>query len=273
MTMTNEELNTALYKKMFAEQEKFRDWLLSQPPEEILYHAYEFTVRADILLSLEYRDLTDAQAKVLLTSPDTMGDLFTAYEHRETDYMDTVWDAIEGRADEMLEAQQEMLQLPVYPHNASYAKEHGEMDDYNASLRANLACRDAIEQAIADNYKNYCLGERAAQQVVEQFGYDRPLYVLANTVREKDWDGRISRENKAWAKTVPIPANPSPWGGDYNRNFLVDRPNPGLLDIFLTQIRKEQAQQEKKPSVREKLTVQPTKNAPKISAKSKGQER
>ena len=29
--MTNEELNTALYKKMFAEQDKFRDWLKSQP--------------------------------------------------------------------------------------------------------------------------------------------------------------------------------------------------------------------------------------------------
>ena len=30
--MTNEELNTALYEKMFAEQETYRAWLLSQPP-------------------------------------------------------------------------------------------------------------------------------------------------------------------------------------------------------------------------------------------------
>ena len=34
--MTNEEHNTALYQKMFAEQETFRDWLKDQPPEEIL---------------------------------------------------------------------------------------------------------------------------------------------------------------------------------------------------------------------------------------------
>ena len=39
--MTNEELNTALYEKMFAEQEAYRAWLLSQPPAEILNHAYE----------------------------------------------------------------------------------------------------------------------------------------------------------------------------------------------------------------------------------------
>ena len=59
--MTNEELNTALYQKMFAEQETYRKWLLEQPPEEILKHTYEYTVREDILLSLEYHDLTDAQ--------------------------------------------------------------------------------------------------------------------------------------------------------------------------------------------------------------------
>ena len=41
--MTNEELNTALYKKVFAEQEKYREWLLSQPPNEILNHCYEYT--------------------------------------------------------------------------------------------------------------------------------------------------------------------------------------------------------------------------------------
>ena len=61
--MTNEELNTRLYEKMFAEQEQFRDWLLSQPAAEILNHAYEYTVREDILMSLEYHDLEDSQAR------------------------------------------------------------------------------------------------------------------------------------------------------------------------------------------------------------------
>lgn len=60
--MTNEELNTKVYEKAFAEQEKFKEWLLSQPPEEILHHAYEYALREDILLSLEYNDLTDSQA-------------------------------------------------------------------------------------------------------------------------------------------------------------------------------------------------------------------
>ena len=36
--MNTNDLNTALYEKMAAEQEKYRDWLKSQPPEEILHH-------------------------------------------------------------------------------------------------------------------------------------------------------------------------------------------------------------------------------------------
>ena len=46
--MTQEEMLTALYEKMAAEQDKYRDWLKSQPAAEVLNHAYEYTVREDI---------------------------------------------------------------------------------------------------------------------------------------------------------------------------------------------------------------------------------
>ena len=36
--MNTNDLNTALYEKMAAEQDKYRDWLKSQTPEEILNH-------------------------------------------------------------------------------------------------------------------------------------------------------------------------------------------------------------------------------------------
>ena len=52
----NTDKNTALYEKMAAEQDKFRDWLKSQPPEEILKHTYEYTVREDILMAMEELD-------------------------------------------------------------------------------------------------------------------------------------------------------------------------------------------------------------------------
>ena len=96
--MSNEELNTALYQKMFGEQEFYRSWLLSQSPEEILNHTYEYTVREDILLSLEYHDLPDAQAKALLKSPSPLADIFKDWEHKETRAMEDIWQTVEERA-------------------------------------------------------------------------------------------------------------------------------------------------------------------------------
>lgn len=96
--MTNEELNTRLYEKMFAEQEQFRDWLLSQPAAEILNHAYEYTVREDILMSLEYHDLEDSQARALLKSGKPLKQIFKRWENQETSYMDTVWDTVQEQA-------------------------------------------------------------------------------------------------------------------------------------------------------------------------------
>ena len=96
--MTTEELNTKLYEKMFAEQEQYRDWLLSQPSEEILNHCYEYTVREDILMSLEYHDLPDAQARALLKSPSPLADVFTDWEHKESGYMEDIWQTVEDRA-------------------------------------------------------------------------------------------------------------------------------------------------------------------------------
>ena len=190
--------------------------------------------------------------------------------------METIWDCLESRADTILEEQRRALrETPVYPYPASYAQEHGELEQYRASSRANIACKEAIEAAIREHYDGNSLDSQAAAQVVEAFGLDRTLYVLANTVQQKDWDRRISPGNKAWAKTIPIHANPDAWGADRNAQFVVNS-HPGLTNLFLSTVRREYCQQQEKPaksSVREKLQAMPKATSPKHSAKLKGQER
>lgn len=65
------------------------------------------------------------------------------------------------------------------------------------------------------------------------------LHVLANTVRHKEWDGRISQSNKAWARTVPVFEDPDAWGNDRNKEFVVDRSHPGIIDLFVDMARHE----------------------------------
>lgn len=198
--MTNEELNTALYKKMFAEQGEFRSWLLEQAPEDILRNAYDYVMREDILLSLEYNDLSDRYATVLLDMDKPLAAIFNKLEHTESSHMEHVWDCIEHCAKDALEAQQ-MADLPIYPHSAAYAHEHDELPAYRASYQANIDCSKAIDAAIREHYRNNRLDPAAVTQVVERFGMEHTLLVLAATARYKDRDARIGDHHKVWAQT------------------------------------------------------------------------
>ena len=60
--MTGEELCTKLYQRMTAEQEQYRNWLLGQPPADILNHAAEYTVREDIVMEMSALELPEAPA-------------------------------------------------------------------------------------------------------------------------------------------------------------------------------------------------------------------
>ena len=137
------------------------------------------------------------------------------------------------------------------------AREHDELPQYRESYQANIACKEAIEKAIGDNYRDHRLNSQAVMETVgADFSMDRISYVLANTIQFKDWDGRISRDNKQWAKTIPIIPNADFWGGDQNCYFVADQAHTGLMDLFVTHFCKEleKAPKEKKTSVLDKLS-------------------
>lgn len=96
-----------LYEKMRAEQDVYRNRLLAQPPEEILLHTYEYTVREDILIGMEDADLSERQAKALLKSPCPLEDAYKEFRDRETEYMDTIRDSVETVANRMIRREAE----------------------------------------------------------------------------------------------------------------------------------------------------------------------
>ena len=100
--MGETDYNALLYDKMKAEQDKYRDWLLSQPPEEILNHTYEYTMREDIVMCMEELELSSKQAKALLRSPCPLADVYKEFMDREVEHMDTIRDSIETRANDVL---------------------------------------------------------------------------------------------------------------------------------------------------------------------------
>ena len=258
--MTNEELNTALYKKMFAEQESFSHWLLGQEPRTILDHAYEYVIREDILLSLEYNNLSNQYAAVLLNMDKPLAAVFDQLEHTETDHMEQVWSCVKQCAYNALEAKAQKT-LPIYPHSAVYACEHGELTEYRASYQASIDCSKAIDTAIRENYQNNRLDPAAVGQVVERFGMDRTLVVLAATARHKDWDKRISDDHKVWAQTIPVPDDKDAMGTDRTRAYIVGYAHPGLVNLFMNEARRQARKHQ--PSIRQQLQQKPEASAKK----------
>ncbi len=166
------------------------------------------------------------------------------------------------------------MSTDVYKHTLDYARQNGELEVYRASRKLNIECAKAIRDAIRDNYKDNRLDPQGVKDVISKLGTERTMYVLANTIQQQDWDGRYSPDNKRWAKSVVIPEDKDPWGGDRNIDFVVQGAHPGLVDLFTSQARKEAAELEKKPSVKEKLTVAKSEPKPKMAVpKNKGQER
>ena len=100
--MTSEELNTALYERLSAEQTAFIYELKRSPPELIIEQAYELVIREDILLSLEENDLTDKQCRALLKKEKPLSDLFLAWENSESGHMEDIRNLIEHTANEQI---------------------------------------------------------------------------------------------------------------------------------------------------------------------------
>ena len=114
--MADTELSSKLYEKMSAEQDKFRAWLVEQPPSDILLHAVEYAVREDILMEMDALELPDDQARALLASPDTMADIYKTFSKMaDTGHMDVVRESIEDRTAtlSMEQAVQEAVQMEM----------------------------------------------------------------------------------------------------------------------------------------------------------------
>lgn len=133
--------------------------------------------------------------------------------------------------------------VPVYYESFSYAAENGEVDLYRISRQLNEECRNAIEEAIADNFDGMHLADDATKSVVEQFGMERMGYILAYTLNYNNHDGRYSHSNKEWADTT--------CKGERGSNIRTDwivRSHPAVLNGFVDMYRKElAAEQQREP--------------------------
>ena len=267
-------LSVQLSERIAAEYNFFISNLKNEKPEVIIAAAYEINTKDNIRTYVENEelDLSDAQMKALLSSENLLNEVYQEWNKNESaNSYDDVSMILADRADRILlslerrekenvpvehiETEQEeppapdvpvehsdpkqeeivFSNVPVYKKSPAEAREQGELEQYRASRKANSACADMIDAVLSKHYNNNRIdSESALNDLLERFSADRIALVTALNIRSKDWDGRISRENKEWAN-------------EFLANFapeIRERPDgcfltthPGIINLFANTVR------------------------------------
>lgn len=130
----------------------------------------------------------------------------------------------------------------IYLESPQYAVDNEELDKFRESNRESRQCLQDISDAIKSNYDGWRLNGNIASDIINQYGIDMVKYVLATVIKEQEWDGRYSTANRQWLADVPVSKS------ENVRRRLTTSVHPGLLDMFMTQVRKSEHDNETKAS-------------------------
>lgn len=125
-----------------------------------------------------------------------------------------------------------MNETYLYPYSAKEARERNELSLWREGHRANIACREAIEDTIRRSFDGMNLDPECLTPVLEEYGYKRTEWVLAATLQELNWDGRFHPANKEWAARHYIPRD------ERHIADITVRSHPAVLDGFVSFYRK-----------------------------------
>jgi len=101
---------------------------------------------------------------------------------------------------------------PVFLGTLAEAVEKGDKMLFHDSNRINQECAAALDKAISTHNTPTGNGggayydfNTALKEVTDKYGTERVTAVIAHTINKRSWDGRLSQENKDWAKDIETP--------------------------------------------------------------------
>ena len=121
----------------------------------------------------------------------------------------------------------------VYPYSRAEARRLGEVQKHEDSFCLNVDCARDIERAIREHFNEASekLEDNCAQSVLDQYGFTRVKFVLANSVKEMGMPHLLGEAARNWAAQTFVPPDRK-----YNRYFVADTA-ASLLEAFIQQTR------------------------------------
>ena len=124
--------------------------------------------------------------------------------------------------------------IPLYKYSFETAKRDNEIQEFRESFQENIRCRDYLDKQVSERFDGFHLPGECLENTVKEFGFDRTMWIIANTILERKGDGRFHRENNDWARKLNIPQ----WRNNYE--FALNS-HSCIVDGMASDVRKKYA--------------------------------
>lgn len=124
--------------------------------------------------------------------------------------------------------------VPFYRHSLNNARHCNEVELWRNSHEANIDCKNAIENAIADYFEDNHFNSDCADEVIKEFGFDRVNFILRYNLKKSQDDARFSEENREWGKWLCAPDS------NMRTDYLIND-HPVLVNAFIDRVRSKWA--------------------------------
>lgn len=102
------------------------------------------------------------------------------------------------------------MAVEFYRYSYRTAEHDGDVEEYRASRDENRRCVEFIQNSqtglYANAYKDNVVDKDGAylDKCISEFGMQRMMFIIANTVKMSKYDGRWSPEVREWARTFML---------------------------------------------------------------------
>ena len=217
-----------LANKVEAEWKAFLDDMKNESPAVLIESAYEISTKDNIqtYITEENLELTEKQINALLSSPNTLNDLYDDWSSDE--YLNSYFDVAE------------LLKI-----TADKLSEAIDRENLMLFRKENRECANMIDAMAAKHYENNSFkAEAALDELLEKYSFERIQTIAAANVVElydRLQDRRISEENYNWGKSVlnALPDNYRVEMQPVGSNRLTM--HTGLIDLLANRVREYEA--------------------------------
>ena len=217
-----------LANKVEAEWKAFLDDMKKESPAVLIESAYEISTKDNIqtYITEENLDLSEKQINALLSSPNTLNDLYNDWSSDE--YLNSYSDVAE------------LLKI-----TADKLSEAIDRENLMIFRKENRECANMIDALAAKHYENNSFNTEAAlDELLEKYSFERIQTIAAANVVElygRLQDRRISEKNYNWGKSVlnALPDNYRAEMQPVGSNRLTM--HTGLIDLLAKSVREYEA--------------------------------